>query len=173
MAIMAIPAILAISLSSPCLRVSVVICWLGTRRSMGFCANIFRKRLAIGPYCTVLKILLLPDGDGLLKSINQPAAGVKSLAAMGRAHHHQHAGLANLQPAQTVYDPDVANREFLQRRLRQFFHLVDGHGIVSLIVEVQRCSSASVVADNAFKDDGSSVLRRLQRVGDFLRVNSF
>ena len=53
---------------------------------------------AIGPDRSIGKIFLLPDGNGPLQSVDQPAAGVECGGAMGRGNHDQHAGFANLQP---------------------------------------------------------------------------
>src|SRR5882757_5511094 len=61
------------------------------------------KRLAIGPHCSILEIFLLPDGNSLLKRIDDPAAGLKSGAPMGRGDHNQHAGLADFQASQAVH----------------------------------------------------------------------
>src|SRR5580658_6308421 len=67
-----------------------------------YARNFHGKRLAIGPNCAILEIFLLPDGDGALEGIDEPAAGVKCRRAMGGCDDHQHAGFANLQPSQPV-----------------------------------------------------------------------
>src|SRR5258708_9055133 len=61
------------------------------------------KRLAIGPHCSILEILLLPDGNGLLKRIDDPAAGLKCRAPMGRADPNQHPWLAAFPPSHPIY----------------------------------------------------------------------
>ena len=67
-------------------------------------ANIVGKSFTVRPDCPVLKVFFLPDGHRLLKSINQPAARVKSLAPVGGRDYNQHAGFAYLKPAQAVDD---------------------------------------------------------------------
>src|SRR5208283_2451223 len=54
-----------------------------------------RKRLAIRPDCPIIEKLFLPDGNRLLQSIDQPAAGVQGGGAVGGCNHNIDAGFAN------------------------------------------------------------------------------
>src|SRR5579864_4182526 len=88
----------------------------GLPQGSGICAwNLCRKWFAVGPYCAVLEILLLPDGHRLFEGIDDPSAGVEGRASMGRSHRNQHTGLADFQPAKAVNDRDIADLEVLDR----------------------------------------------------------
>ena len=58
--------------------------------------NFSGKRFTIRPYRAILKMLLLPDGNGTLEGINQPTAGVECGGAMGACHHDEHARCTDL-----------------------------------------------------------------------------
>src|SRR5580704_10774553 len=94
----------------------------------------FGERFARGPHRAVDKSLLLPDGHCLLQGVDQPAAGVKGLRAVGRGHDDQDAGFSDLEPAQAVNQGHMAHAESGDRVPRQALHLLQGHLLVGLVV---------------------------------------
>src|SRR5215469_8464741 len=58
-------------------QMRIKLLWLDANRGKGLFLppNFFGKRLAVRPDGSVFEVLLLPDGDGLLQGIDQPAAG--------------------------------------------------------------------------------------------------
>src|SRR5580700_12340972 len=122
-------------------------------RTRNFC----RKRLAVSPHRSILKVFFLPDGHGALERINQPAASIERRRAVGGSDHHQHAGLADLQPPQPVYHRNVADLKLFQRLLGQTFHLPQCHLLISFVIEVECPTPARLVAHHALEDNRSPV----------------
>src|SRR5580765_3072892 len=88
--------------------------------SLRICSwNLRRERLAIGPYCPILEVFLLPDRHRPLQSIDQPPASVERRSPVRGDHHNQHAGFANLEPPQAMHDDDVSNLKLLQGLLSE------------------------------------------------------
>src|ERR1700731_4849971 len=112
------------------------------------------KGLAVGPYCAVFKILLLPDGDRALERVNQPAASVERSRAMGGGDHDQHAGFANFEASEAVYNGDIANLKLAQGLRGQGFHLLERHLFIGFVIEIECLASASLITHNTFEDHG-------------------
>src|SRR5258707_6705512 len=123
--------------------------------------NFIGERLAVSPHRAVLKIFLLPDGDGALEGVNQPAASVERSSTMGGCDHDQHAGFANFEAPETVHEGDIANLKMTQGLPGQRFHLLERHLFIGLVIETERLPSAGLVAHNTFKDHGRAVLAAL------------
>src|SRR5579859_448103 len=70
-----------------------------------------------------------------------------------------------------MYEADIAHLEVGERRLRQLLHLVQGHGFIGFVVEIDCAASTSVVADDPFKNRRGSILRSLKRIGNLLDSN--
>src|SRR6202789_2369697 len=136
-----------------------------------YAGNFRRKRFAIGPNCAIFEIFLLPDGNGAFEGVDEPAASVKGRRAMGGRRNHQHACLADLQPPQPVNQGYVANLELLQRLLGQRFHLLEGHSLIGLVVEIERPAPARLVAHHAFEEYGCAIFAALEVGQNLLRVN--
>src|SRR5947207_8655522 len=101
---------------------------LRTMRSLrGMDRKVFGKWFSRRPHDAICKGLFLPDRHCLFERVDQPAAGVESLRAVGRCHDDQHAGFAHVEPAQAVNQGHVANEETLNRLARQRVHLLEGH----------------------------------------------
>src|SRR5438552_14988674 len=66
---------------------------------------------------------------------------------------------------------DIPHLEVRERRLRQFLHLVEGHGFISFVVKIECAPSAGMVADNPFKNRGRSILGMLDGIGNLLDRN--
>src|SRR6202008_4981806 len=98
--------------------------------------NLLGKRLALGPHGPILEELFLPDGNRLLEGVNEPGASFKAGGAVGRSHRDQHAGLAMLQPSEAMDQRHFTNVKALQRLVRQFFQLADGHRLISFVLQV-------------------------------------
>src|SRR5947207_1521003 len=72
-----------------------------------------------------------------------------------------------------MYQANIPYLEVHQRRLRQFLHLVEGHGFISFVVKVEGPPSTRMVADNPFKNGCSSILGMLDGIGSLLGSNFF
>src|SRR5579864_6731715 len=135
----------------------------GAASGRRICAGYFiRKRFAIRPDRTVREMLLLPDRHGAFQGIDEPAAGIKAGGAMSRGHRNQHAGLTDFEPPEPVDEGNVADFELLQCLAGEGFHLLQRHALVRLIIEVERLSSASLVANHPLKNQRSAVFSALQ-----------
>src|SRR5579863_3923794 len=87
----------------------------GMRRLRPTDSNVVGERLSGGPHHAVDEGFLLPDGDGLLECVDQPAAGIERLGAMGRGHHDEHAGFSHVEPSQAVNQAHVTDAEARHR----------------------------------------------------------
>src|SRR5256885_8954566 len=144
---------------------------LGCLRSRIRPGNFWREGIAVGPHGAVLEVLLLPDGDSALESINQPAASVECGRAVRRCDRDQHAGFADLQAAQAVHDGYIANLEFRQRLAGQRLHFLQRHGFVRFVIQVERLASACLVAHDSFESQSPAILAALQGVHNLLRID--
>src|SRR5437899_8903718 len=146
-------------------------CWPSRMGAFGT-ENLGREGFAVRPDGAFFEVFLLPDGHGALKRVDEPAAGVEGSRAVRGGYHNQHAGLANFQPPEAMDDGGIANLEPDKRLLGQFFHLLQRHPLIGLVVEVECVTAAAVVADYALEDDGSSVLGLLDAFQQRFGVNS-
>src|SRR6202043_3071885 len=106
-----------------------------------------------GPDGAVDEVLLLPDGDGLLEGVDDPAAGFEGGAAVGGGDRDEDAGLADFKPAQAMDEDDVADAEAGDGFGGERAHLFERHLLVGLVVEEEGLAAAGVVADDAVEDD--------------------
>src|SRR5450432_1266836 len=131
------------------------------------------KGLAISPDRAVDKELLLPNRNGALESVDEPAAGIESRTPVSRRHSNKNAGFANLQATQSMdqsYIPDLKVGQGLKSK---FLHLLERHGFVGFVVEVESLAASSVVADDALEDRSRAIFGTLQDIGDSHAVNWF
>ena len=70
------------------------------------------------------ELLLLPDGDGFLEGVDDPAAGVEGGAAMGGGDGDEDAGFADGEAAEAMDDGDVADGEVLDGLGAEKMHLL-------------------------------------------------
>ena len=54
-------------------------------------------------------------------------------------------------------DPDRIDLKFRFGFVANLFHFSDGHGAVSLVLEIQRLLALGIIADNAFKNNHRAV----------------
>src|SRR5215471_15659689 len=83
--------------------------------------NLCRERLAIGPYSPILEVFLLPDRHRPLQSIDQPSASVERRSPVCGCDHDQYAGLADLEPSQTMHDGNISNLKLFQSLISKCF----------------------------------------------------
>jgi len=143
----------------------------GERTSWRGTCEIIGKGLAVGPCGAVGELLLLPDGNGFLEGIDDPAAGVEGGAAMGGGDRDEDAGFADGEAAEAMDDGDVAGREVLDGLGAEEVHLLQGHLLVGFVVEVQGWAATGVVANDAVENTDSSVRSRFNRPLDGRRVD--
>src|SRR5215475_7684374 len=115
-------------------------------------AYMLGKRLAIGPDCAIFEIFLLPDWNGALQRVNQPAARLECGGAMGGKDRDQNATFADLDPPQAMHHGQVANGKTLARSTGKFPQFLERHRLVSFVIEIQRAAAAAVIADHAVED---------------------
>src|SRR4030088_1701538 len=114
--------------------------------------NFIGEGFTVGPYSAVLKILLLPDGNGAFERVNQPAASVERSGTVSRGNHDQHAGFANFEASKAVHEGDIANLKLPQGLRGQGFHLLKRHLFVGFVIEIDCLASASLIKPHAFED---------------------
>ena len=115
------------------------------------------RKFAIGPDGAVFKILLFPDGDGALEGVNGEAAGVKSGTAMRGADGDEDAGFADFEPAEAMDNGNAVNDEFFVELGSNLLHFAQGHGFVSLVIEIEREAIVRLIADEAVKGNDGAV----------------
>src|SRR5437660_9244605 len=125
-----------------------------------------RKGFPIGPYRSVLEVLLLPDRHCLFQGIDDPAAGVEGRSAMGRSHGNQHTGLADFQPAKTMNDGNITNLEFVDRLRGQRFQLLESHILIGFVIQVQRPAAPGLIPYYTFEDQSSAVFAVFESVAE-------
>ena len=128
--------------------------------------------LAIRPDRAIGKGLALPDGDGLLEGVDDPAASLEALAAMAGSDNDEHTGVAYFVMAEAVDDGDAMDAESRARLYAQLAQLAKGHFFIALVIEVESGAPAAVVADAAVKDDDGAVLRGGGVANEFLDGNA-
>src|SRR5262249_20876477 len=105
------------------------------------------------PDLPVLEVLLLPDGNGALESIDGVLAGVEGVLAMRRGDGDQDARLTDLQTADAVQDGDALDLGPPGAdRIADLAHLRLGHRAVRLVLQELHRSAAGLVAHHARED---------------------
>src|ERR1700751_4107289 len=97
------------------------------------CSCRYPGPVAIGPHGAVLKVLLLPDGDGALEGVDCEAACLESGGTGRGADGDENAGFADLQATETVGGGDAVDRKFLVNFVADFADLCEGHGFVGFV----------------------------------------
>src|SRR4051812_50154211 len=84
--------------------------------AMGACGpgNVGGKGLSIRPHDAILEVFLLPDGDGALQGVDEPAAGVECGTTMGGCDDDQNAGFSNFETSEAGDECDAPKRGFGQ-----------------------------------------------------------
>src|SRR5262249_59950301 len=88
----------------------------------------------------------LPDGNGRLQAFHDLTATVKCLGPVRRGHGHHHAGLAEAEPSQAVYDTDPASGPGRERLLGHGAQALFRHALVGLVLERFHLPFALVIA---------------------------
>src|SRR5271166_5227300 len=110
------------------------------------------KWLAVGPDGTVPEMLFFPDRHGTFQGVDDPTASVERRSAMGGRDHDGHAGFADLQSAEAMHDRDISYGKLRQSLRSQGVQLLQGHFVISFVVEEQRPPSSRVVANHPFEE---------------------
>lgn len=141
-----------------------------------FCRRGFRwggGKFTIGPDGTVLKILLFPNGDGALESVNGEAARVEGRGPVRRADGNEDAGVPDLEAAEAVDDGDTVNGKFRVHLGGDIADLGECHGLVRFVVEVECAASVRLVADAAVEGDNGAVFSGADVADESSRVDGF
>src|SRR5437667_6579086 len=122
------------------------------RRSRGAPRHLLPS-LEADPHFPVLEVLLLPDGNGALQRIDGELAGLEGILAMGGGNRDEHAGLADLQPSDTVEDGHALDlRPAGAQGFTDLAHLRLGHRRVRLVLEEFHRAGAGLVAHSGRED---------------------
>lgn len=78
---------------------------------------------------------------------------------MRSADGDEDAGFADLETAEAVHDGDAVDGKFIVKLDANFAHLGEGHGLVSLVVEIKGRAIVGLVADEAIKGNDGAVFR--------------
>src|SRR5208337_5533092 len=100
---------------------------------------------AIGPG------LAFPDRRDLLQSVDEPAAGFKSLVAVRAAHGDDHADLAQVEAADPVDDGGLDDRPPFACFLLELGQLLQRHLGIGLVIERERLPITCDLADRSQK----------------------
>src|SRR5207248_8230043 len=88
------------------------------------------REFAIGPDCSILKILLLPDRHSPLERVYSKPASVKGRGTVWRADGNKNASLADFAAPEPVDHGNALNPVFLMNLTADFADFGDGHGLV-------------------------------------------
>src|SRR5262245_50570555 len=83
----------------------------------------------------VLPVLLFPDGYELLERVDEPAAGLEGLLAMGAAHRYDDADLTQFELSDPVDQGQLDDRPAPARFRLELGQLLEGHLGIGLIGE--------------------------------------
>src|ERR1700722_12073541 len=115
------------------------------------------ESLARGPYCPVYECFFLPDRHGGLERVDEPAAGVEGLRTVGRCDNDQHTRFAHCEAAETVDEGHMAHCESLPRFSGKLAQLAQRHLFIGLVIQMQRLTTARVIAHDAIEDDDRAI----------------
>ena len=115
--------------------------------------------LSLDPDFPILEVLLLPDRDNLLQTVDGVFAGVERGAAVRRRDDDRDAGLADFHMTQSVNDRDAADVPGGTHELPDFLHCLERHRLVGLILEISCRLSLRVVSHDAFEDAERAIFR--------------
>src|SRR2546430_11919106 len=87
-------------------------------------SDVLGKWFAVRPNSAVFKVFFLPDGDGALESVDEPATRVECGGAMRRSDDDENTGFADFDPPQAVHDCGVANLKVLERSGNERSHFL-------------------------------------------------
>jgi len=115
------------------------------------------RKFAVGPDSAVLEILLFPDGNGALESVNGEAAGIEGRGAMRGADGDEDARFADLEPAEAVNDGDTMDRKSRVHLGGDFADFSESHRLVRFVVEVERWASVRLIANATVEGNDGAV----------------
>src|ERR1022692_2159273 len=125
--------------------------------------------LSFHPDLAVREVLLFPDGHHTLQPVDPLQRGFEGRLTMRRHHDHRHAGLPDQYAPEPVHEGDpvdgVARRNFAADASQQ----LEGHRLVTVVIQVVRLAALGVVPDHAFERDHRAILSPQQAVGDLAR----
>ena len=81
---------------------------------------------------------------------------------MRGANSNEHAGIADFEASEAVDDGQAMDLKFRADLSADFPHLGVGHGLVGLVLEVERVATLEIIADEAVEDDHGSVFGGFQ-----------
>ena len=117
------------------------------------------RHLAVRPNGSVLKVLLFPNGDRPLKSVDGESASLKRSRPVSRTDRDEDARLADLQTAQPMRNGYEVNGKFLVDLRGNFPDFSQRHGFVSFVVKIKRAPTVRMVAHAAVERDYGAVFR--------------
>lgn len=113
-------------------------------------------RVRVYPDFAIGENFLFPDGNGLLDGVDDVAAGVKGIGAVGGGHANQYSGFANLQRSFAVNDDIPDNGPVLVRFVGNLLHFRNGHAVVGFVFEPVNGAFLRIVAHHAQKEVDST-----------------
>src|SRR5260221_1562722 len=105
------------------------------------------KNFSFGPCRAVAEELLLPDRHSALEGVDSEAAGVERGRAMRRADDDEDGDLADFEPPEAVNHRETPDGKFLAHPVTDFAHFGDSHRLVCVVLQVESCPVAGVVAN--------------------------
>ena len=121
-----------------------------------------RTPFAFDPFFSIGENFFFPDRDFALEAIDAGESGFESGASVGCSGDNHNARFANGETPEAMYDADLADREFSHDLPADVFHLLDGHGLITIVFEIRGSAAFGVVADNSFEHDDGAVFGTLE-----------
>src|SRR5208283_1682735 len=133
-----------------------IICLLGCR----FCLWCRRGDFPVRPNGSILKMLLFPDRNCALQSINGKLACVERRRPVRRADGNKDACFADVQPSEAMHHGDPVNgKPFVDLRAN-LAHFRQRHGFISFIFKVFCGPAMRFVAHETIERDDGAILPR-------------
>jgi hypothetical protein len=121
------------------------------------------------PDLAVREVLLFPDGHHTLQTVDPLQRGLERRPAMRRRHHDRDAGFPDQDASEPVHYGDPADGKTRRNFAADANHQLDGHRLVTIVIQVVRQAAVRIVADHAFEGDHRAILSPQQLVGDLAR----
>src|SRR5580704_3224402 len=95
------------------------------------------RYFAVRPHGAVLEILLLPDRDRALESVDSEPASIESSWPMGRTDGDEHTGFPDFEAPQSMRNCEEVNRKSFVDLRGDFADFSQRHGFVSFVVKIK------------------------------------
>jgi hypothetical protein len=121
------------------------------------CRRRHGRQFSIGPHGAVFEVFFFPNRHSAFEGVDGVAAGVEGGGAVGSAYRDVHAGFSNFEPAKAVDHGNAMDGKLIMDVSGDLLNFGKGHGLVSLVLEVQGAAVFGMVADESVEDHHGAV----------------